>query len=163
MEFDSQVYLLSSKFIQDYPSAQYPELMSKMGRPYTCLLIETHDDFFICVPFRSNIRHNNAYLFKGTARSKKSRSGLDYTKIVLIKDGDYIDSAARAIVDQDEYNEAMKNLPRIVQETNNYVDSYAGHVKGTALLHPREFERKYKFSTLPYFHDILGLTSPKAN
>lgn len=60
MEYDSELSLLSSKFTQDYPPATYPELMHKHGRPYTCLLIDSHDDYFICVPFRSSIGHKNA-------------------------------------------------------------------------------------------------------
>ena len=82
MEYLSQVYLLSAKFVQDHPAAAYPELMHKQGRPYTCLLIDSHDGFFICVPFRSSINHKNAFFFKGTARSQRTKSGLDYSKIV---------------------------------------------------------------------------------
>ena len=84
MEFDSELSLLSPKFTQDYPPATYPELMHKHGRPYTCLLIDFHDDYFICVPFRSSIGHKNAFMFTGTARSKKTKSGLDYSKIAII-------------------------------------------------------------------------------
>ena len=62
-EYNFQVYLLSQKFTTDYPLSQYPELMYKQGRPYTCLLIETHDNYFLCVPFRSSINHKNAYHF----------------------------------------------------------------------------------------------------
>ena len=62
MEYDSELSLLSSKFTQDYPPATYPELMHKHGRPYTCLLIDSHDDYFICVPFRSSIGHKNALI-----------------------------------------------------------------------------------------------------
>ncbi len=69
MEFIAELYLLSKKFIQDYPPADYPEIMYKNGHPYTCLLIDTHIDFLICVPFRSDIKHSNAFLFSGTARS----------------------------------------------------------------------------------------------
>lgn len=65
MNYLSQVYLLSAKFVQDYPSSAYPELLHKPGRPYTCLLIDTHDGFFICVPFRSSINHKYAFFFKG--------------------------------------------------------------------------------------------------
>ncbi len=105
MECASDLYLLSSKFIQDYPINKYPEIMCKQGRPYTCLLIDTHDDFFICVPFRSNISHKNAFLFTNTARSEKSKSGLDYSKIIIIQNSDYIDSLTPAIVDHYEYLE----------------------------------------------------------
>ncbi len=117
--------------------------MHKHGRPYTCLLIESHDDYFICVPFRSSLGHKNAFMFTGTARSKKTKSGLDYSKIVIIKDKDYFDSSTAAIVDQDEYNEMMKNLPTIVQEVHDYVDTYIRHINGTAPMHPRAFARKY--------------------
>lgn len=157
MEYDSELSLLSSKFTQDYPSTAYPELMYKHGRPYTCLLIDSHDDYFICVPFRSSIRHKNAFMFTGTTRSKKTQSGLDYSKIAIIKNSDYFDSTAIALVDQDEYAEMMRNLPTIVQEANDYVDTYINHVNGIVLMHPRAFLRKYQYSTLPYFHDIMGI------
>lgn len=155
MEYVSELSLLSSKFMQDYPSAKFPELMHKSGRPYTCLLIESHNDYFICVPFRSCIGHKNAFLFTQTARSKKSRSGLDYSKIVIIKNIDYFDLAATPIVDQDEYTEMMKNLPTIVKEANDYVSAYINHINGSAPMHPRAFLRKYQYSTLPYFDDII--------
>lgn len=156
MDFDVQVYLLSSKFIEDYSSTEYPELMNKKGRPYSCLLIDLHADYFICIPFRSHINHRNAYMFKKSQRSKRSRSGLDYSKLVLIKDGKYLDNAV-AIVDQDEYSEAMANMKRIVHDVVKYIDNYVSCEQGKLLMHEREFDRLYKFSTLRYFHDILGL------
>ena len=124
MEYDSELSLLSPKFVHDYQTALYPELMYKQGRPYTCLLIDSHDDYFICVPFRSSIRHKNAFLFIETVRSKRAKSGLDYSKIVIIKDTAYLDTTATAIIDQDEYTEMMKNLSTIVLETNQYVNTY---------------------------------------
>lgn len=155
MKFDSTLSLLSLKFSKDYPADTYPELLHKHNRPYTCLLIETHNDYFICVPFRSSIRHKNAFMFTSTARSKYTKSGLDYSKIIIIKDNIYFDSTATAIVDRDEYTEMMKNLPTIVQEANDYVEAYINHIKGIVPMHPRAFARKYQYSTLRYFHDIL--------
>lgn len=160
MDYLSQVYLLSNKFIQDYPASTYPELMHKLGRPYTCLLIDTHENYFICVPFRSSINHKNAYFFKGTVRSQKTRSGLDYSKIIISSNPDYIDSSSTAVVDQDEYNEMMMHLPQIVTEAVTYVDTYISHITGIKPLHPRQLSRQYGFSTLPYFHDILGVATP---
>ena len=52
MEFEVAIYQLSTEFIRDYPSHRYPELMYKKGRPYSCLLIDLHLDYFICVPYR---------------------------------------------------------------------------------------------------------------
>lgn len=163
MDFLSQVYLLSNRFIQDYPATKYHELMHKQGRPYTCLLIDTHDDYFICVPFRSSINHTNAYFFKRTVRSKKTRSGLDYSKIVIIKNPDYIDSTTPAVVDQDEYNEMMAHLPQIVKEAVSYVNTYINHVNGIAPLHPKQFFRQYGYTTLTYFHDLLGIATPASS
>ncbi len=157
MKYNSKLYLLSTKFVQDYPPSIYPELMYKQGRPYACLLIPSHDDYFICIPFRSSIRHKNAFMFTGTARSRKSKSGLDYSKIAIIKDMDYFNTDAKAIIDQDEYSEMIKNIPAIVQEANNYVDTYINHMKGISPIHPDMFARKYQYSTLPYFHDIMKI------
>lgn len=156
MEYDVDIRLLSPAFLAAYPGTTYPELMHKGGRPYTCLLIDTHEDYLICIPFRSSINHKNAYLFTTTQRSIRTRSGLDYTKAVLIRDPSYIDSG-HAIVDQDEYHETMANLKQITQEIDQYITTYANHVNGTAPLHLRAFQRQYGFSTLPYFHDIMGL------
>lgn len=157
VEYDFELLLLSEKFARDYPASSFPELMRKHGRPYTCLLIDSHEDYFICVPFRSSIGHKNAFMFKGTARSKKSKSGLDYSKIVLIKDNDYLDSITSAVVDDDEYTEMIKNLPTIVREVNDYVNTYINHVNAVAPIHQREFLRKYQYSTLPYFHNVMGI------
>ena len=57
----------------------------------------------------------------------------------------------------DVYPEMMRNLPTIVREATDYVDTYINHVNGTAPIHPRAFARKYQYSTLPYFHDIMGI------
>jgi protein AbiQ len=155
MEYDYDVYLLSQKFFDDYPLDKYPELMYKAGRPYNCLLIDANE-FFICIPYRSSINHKNSFMFKETKRSLRTRSGLDYSKLVLIKDDKYLDDK-KAIVDKDEYNETVKHMPRITREINQYIETYVLHVTGAKVIHPREYERKYQYSTLPYFRDILGI------
>lgn len=154
MNYDVDIYLLSSKFANDYPLSSFPEIMYKPGRPYSCVLIDSHSDYFICVPFRSSIKHNNAYMFKNSVRSIRTKSGLDYSKIVIVKENDYLDSK-KAIVDKDEYNETMQNMPLIVSKVNKYVSDYIAHVEGTRVLNKKTFDRKYRFSTLPYFHNIL--------
>ena len=83
MDFVADVYQLTQDFMNDYPEASYPELMHKLGRPYSCLLVDTHYDYYICIPFRSHINHKNSFMFHGTQRSMRSKSGLDYTKIIL--------------------------------------------------------------------------------
>ena len=156
MDYDVEVMQLSQDFWAAYPPSKYPELLQKSGRPYNCLLVDTHQDYFICIPFRSNISHSNAYLFRGTQRSKRTRSGLDYQKAVIIRDTTYL-SSKPAIVDQDEYNEAMRNMDKIAEKATKYVERYIAHANGSNPLHPRAFTRDYGYSTLPYFHDVLGL------
>ena len=157
MEYTLEILRLSSQFNKDYPKDTYPELMHKQGRPYTCLLIDLHCDYFICIPFRSSIKHKNAFMFTGTERSKRTHSGLDYSKKAIIKNTDYFDRDTPAVVDQDEYNEMITNKQTIVNDADSYVSTYINHITGTKLLHPRAFSRKYQYSTLPYFHDIMGI------
>ena len=157
MDFDVEICQLSEEFYKAYPEELYPEIMIKDNRPYTCLLIETHDDYLICIPFRSHILHKNAFFFSESSRSKRTPSGLDYKKSVIIKDKTYIDNTNTVVVDGDEYNETIINIEKIVSEVHAYIQDYILHVKGTNVLHHREFLRRYEFSTLPYFHDILEL------
>lgn len=75
--------------------------------------------------------------------------------MVLVRDPGYIGGAA--VVDRDEYLEALRNLFRITAGAEQYIRTYIGHVSGGAVLHKREYAGRYACSTLPYFHDILGL------
>lgn len=157
MTFDVDVCVLSQKFYIDYPPNQYPEILRKNVRPYTCLLIDFHSEYLICIPFRSSIKHNEAFHFWGTIRSKKFMSGLDYKKSILIKDKQYIDST-NATVDSDEYKMMITNIGKIVEEINEYINTYTAHITGKSILHEREYKRRYEYSTLPYFHDVLDIT-----
>lgn len=155
MEYLAEIYNLSTKFYEDYPHDKYPEIVTKQGRPYSCLLLEYMEHLYICIPFRSHVNHKYAYHFKHSARARQSRSGLDYTKLALISDSEYLDSTHAAIVDQDEYKEAMQNLPKITKEVYEYIAAYRDDLNGIKKLHPREWERRYKMSTLPYFEEFL--------
>lgn len=151
-----EIYKLSAKFEADYPISKYPEILYKSDLPHFCLLIDTHCNYFICVPFRSNIDHKNAFLFKNTNRSKRTHSGIDYSKMIIIKDITYLDNT-NVVVDQDEYIQAIKHIQSIVLESVNYLNTYINHVNGTKILHEKNFNRRYKFTTLKYFHNILNL------
>ena len=43
------------------------------------------------------------------------------------------------------------------KEALEFVEEYVEHVKGIKLLHIREFDRRYRFSPLKYFHKELGI------
>ena len=89
-------------------------------------------------------------------RSLKHKSGLDYTKIIIINKTEYIDNKD-AIIDNDEFNETMIMLDKIKRDALQFVEDYVAHVAGKTELHPSEFRRRYLFSTLQYFHKELGI------
>lgn len=159
--YDYQVLRLTEKFFDSYPASEYPEMMGKKKRGYSCLLIETHYDFFICIPYRTEIRHKYAYRFKNSKRSKEHRSGLDFTKMIIIKDEGFIDNK-EAEIDADEYAETRKNIYQIVKGALIFLEDYIMHCIGKEVLNPREYDRRYKFSTLKYFHAELGLMRQSA-
>lgn len=47
--------------------------------------------------------------FKNSIRSRKSKSGLDYSKMVIIENSDYL-STQNAVIDTDEYKETRQNI-----------------------------------------------------
>ena len=156
VDFDYQVLHLSEDFYNNYPVYRYRELLSKDKRSYNCLLIQTKYDYYVCIPYRSEINHRNAYKFSGTTRTLNHNTGLDYSKIIIIKNGNYLSDDV-ALIDNDEYNETVINIDQIVDEANKYVDDYINHCNGVQRLHPREFARRYRYSTLKYFHGELGI------
>ena len=125
-EYDFQVLKLTPKFYEDYPNPPYVEIETKQARRYNCLLIQTHYDYFICVPFRSKVKHKYCYHFKKSARSRIGQSALDYSKVAIIKDTDYIDNVP-GIVDSDEYTEMMQHINKIVKDAVSYVEDYVAY------------------------------------
>lgn len=105
-ENDYQILKLTDEFYRDYPNPPYQEILKKRQRAYNCLLFQTHYGYFICIPYRSEIHHKYAFHFSSTIRSRKHKSGLDYSKIVIINTTRYIESVD-TIIDKDEFNETM--------------------------------------------------------
>jgi len=155
--FDYQVLYLSPKFYLDYPESKYVELMRKQDRPYNCLLIQSHYGYFICIPYRTEIKHKFAYKFKRSKRSKIHKSGLDYSKIVIIQNKEYLENKD-AIVDGDEYRETRDNIEYIKKDAQKYIDDYTNQICGILQKYDEKtFHRIYDFSTLQYFHKELGI------
>mgnify|MGYP005902558955 CR=1 FL=1 len=48
-------------------------------------------------------------------------------------------------------------VQRIKKEALNFVEDYIAHMKGEKPLHKKEFDRRYGFSPLKYFHKELGI------
>lgn len=161
--FDYQVLNLTQQFYNDYPDPPYKEIVRKTNRPYNCLLIQSHYSYFICIPYRSHINHRYAYRFKNSVRSQRAKSGLDYSKIVIVKDSRYIGSQ-NAVIDKDEYNETRDNIEYIKADAQKYIDEYVDYVLGRPIKYdPREARRIYQYSTLQYFHKELGINIDAAD
>ena len=120
-ENDYQILKLTDDFYNDYPDPPYKEILKKRKRAYNCLIFQSHYDYFICIPYRSEIKHKYAFHFSHTNRSKIHKSGLDYTKIVIINKMNYIDSVD-AIINQDEFRETIKHLEQIKEEALDFVE-----------------------------------------
>ena len=151
-----QILNLTDEFYSDYPKETYNEILKKRKRPYNCLLLQSHYDYFMCIPYRSNINHDNAYFFTKSKRSKIKKSGLDFSKMIIIKEARYI-GKIDAIIDRDEYTETYYNIEKIKNEAEKYVDQYVNHLMNKRVMNEKEFARKYKFSTLKYFHKELNI------
>ena len=157
MDYDYQILKLTKKFYDTHKAEQYPELLLKNSRSYNCLFIDLYDDYYICVPYRTDIRHKNAYKFTHSRRSRQHQSGLDYTKIVIAKDSAFLGTES-SVIDDDEYKETVENMERIVSEVIKFINAYLMHHTGVQKLNPKQYERKYKYSSLQYFHKELGIT-----
>ena len=154
--YSYDVFKLSQQFYDDYPHDKYPEMMEKESRPYNCLLIET-DDYIMAIPYRSALNDNNknAYRFTNSVRSIEHASGLDYQKMVIITNTDYMEPTGYSI-DDDEYKETVQNIKRIVDEAVTYVREYINHYT-VKPMNRHDFGRAYRYSTLQYFHKELGI------
>ena len=155
-ENDYQILKLTPMFYEKYLKPSHTEILQKNSRAYNCLLFQTHYDYFIAVPYRSEITHRYAYHFKYSKRSRKHKSGLDYTKIVILDKTEYLDNKD-AIIDKDEYNETIKNFETIKKQVLKYVEDYIDYINREKKIEEKEFDRRYRFSTLKYFHKELGI------
>ena len=52
---DYQILRLTEHFYNAYPNPPYREVLKKNQRAYNCLLFQTHYDFFICIPYRTEM------------------------------------------------------------------------------------------------------------
>lgn len=156
--FDYQVLNLTAKFYNDYPDPPFTEIIRKNTRPYNCLLMQSNYGYFICIPYRSNVKHKYSYKFKYSERSKRVNSGLDYTKIVIVRNSDYI-GTSDAVVDADEYRETRDNIDFIRKDAQAYIDNYVQSIRYNPMeCNSKKFQRIYGFSTLKYFHKELEIT-----
>lgn len=140
---------LSEAFYEDYPHDEYPEMEFKIGRPYVVLLVEINRVTF-AIPLRTNVRHSSCYKFRTSDRKTASVTGIDFSKAVVISKDHYLD--VEASINDKEYLELQEKAFYIVSKFKRYVDGYIEYKKHGG----NEFiAKRYQFSTLQYFDDLL--------
>ena len=146
-----KLHYLSRKFYDRYNAAKYPEIEHKEGRPYIVLLIKIDDNTF-ALPLRTNIRHSSCYRFQYSQRTTESVTGIDFSKAVIVNDTEYIGDSAE--IDNKEYVELNDRVAFIISKFRTYLKGYYTYVSGKA----NEYQaKKYKYTTLKYFHKELGI------
>ncbi|CAH5933799.1 hypothetical protein RQM67_00455 [Citrobacter koseri] len=125
-----------------------PQVLEK-NRGYGVISISLNGLTF-AVPLRSNLNHPNGFktIF---LKDKKIWSGLDYSKALIVKPEDLEPEAFKLKIEK-EYEKLKANKSKIEKEFEAYVQGYILFVKSGC-----GEEKAYKFTTLQYFHDFLGL------
>lgn len=137
---------LTDQFYSDYPNSRYPQIESKKNRPYAHIIVNTYEKLF-CIPLRSNITHPHAYF-----TNKKTRSGIDYSKAVIIEDMNYIDNDTKVFLRQDEFNKLRGKEHIIQKQFRNYIELYKKAKSDLTIPYRNEI---LNFSTLQYFEDKI--------
>ena len=140
---------LNDKFYEEYKDC--PEILYKADRPYTIAIMKI-DDLTFAIPFRSNIITEHAYVFKKSSRGPHAKSGLDYTKAVIIRDehlGEKVD------VDNVQYREFSEKIKVIANTFSNFIADYKKWMANPVKYH-LPLANKDLWS-LQYFHDELGI------
>ena len=128
-----------------------PQVLQK-DRGYGIVTI-TINTLTYAIPLRSNLNHKNG--FKTIAiniRGNISWNGLDYSKALIVQP-DNIESVSFKKKDQKEFDKIQENKDKIKSEFEKYVSNYIKCVeRGTS-----STDRRFKFTTLQYFHSELGI------
>ena len=140
---------LSTNFYASYPENEYPEMEYKTGRPYVVLLVKINSVKF-AIPLRTNIRHSYCYKFRTSDRETNSITGIDFSKAVVIEKDEYLGEETN--INDREYIELQEKTFFIIKQFKKYVNDYINYRKNGG----NEYvAKRYQFSTLKYFDDIL--------
>lgn len=147
-----KLHYLSKKFYDKYNSVEYPEIEHKQRRPYIVILIKIDNNTF-ALPLRTNIKHSNCYKFKYSSRPTDSVTGIDFSKAVIVNNYEYIGNIAE--IDNKEYVELNDRIFFIINKFQTYIKGYYEYISGTSNKYQA---KKYKYTTLKYFHKELGIS-----
>ena len=146
-----ELHYLTEEFYNKYNASDYPEIEHKKQRPYIVLLVKIDNNIF-ALPLRTNIKHSSCYKFQYSSRPTNSITGIDFSKAVIINEECYIGESAE--IDNKEYVELNDRIAFIISKFRTYIKGYRVYAAGKA----NEFQaKKYKYTTLKYFHSELGI------
>ena len=150
MSIDRKIKVLSEDFYINFDdNLHYAEILRKEDRPY-CILVIQVDKVKFAIPFRTNINHNHSYIFKDSNRG--SKSGLDFTKAVVITDDKYIGN--ETVIDSKEYREFINKINVIENRFLKFIKNYKKWIENPSY---HRAENTMKYSSLQYFHKELGI------
>ena len=139
---------LSKKFYNTYPTSMYPEIEQKENRPYIQVCVEI-DGVQYAIPLRSDIHHPHVLW-----TDKENNCGVDFSKAVVIKDEEYIDSVKEPHLRQNEFDALRGKDYKIQTKMAKYIADYKKAKKDLSKPTNRTL---VKYSTLQYFEKEIGL------
>lgn len=126
-------------------------------RGYGIVVINTAGGLKFGIPLRSNLPNKACFVTKTEVQPNGviQKSGLDYSKALLITSDDYISNAV-FFIPTDERDAISKRSREIAKEFEKYTEKYIRAVQNG---HERTLgSREYRFTTLQNYHAELGLT-----
>lgn len=144
---NNRFIILSDMFFTSYPETDYPEIEQKPDRPYVQIKI-TVDGVDFAAPLRSHIRHPFAFL-----TDEENKCGVDFSKVVVLKEDWYIDETQNPRIRQNEYD-ALRGTEHILsRELKRYIKRYKRAKRNMST----PLDRKIvQYSTLQYFEDEIA-------
>lgn len=140
---------MSDLFYKTFSKHLFPEIEHKIGRPYVVLVVKINN-FRFAIPLRTNIRHSYCYKFKTSDRKTESKTGIDFSKAVIIDNDNFL--GEKTYINNKEYVELRNKAFFILKKFKKYVQDYINFKKHGG---NEYIAKRYKYSTLQYFDKIL--------
>ena len=147
MEF----HRLTSAFYAQF--AHCEEILTKDDRPYYVLVLEV-DGLTYAIPLRSHLTHPFCFAAGNSAGQK---SGLDYSKAVIVADKILYIDPAPVTIRQHEFNALKQREFQIKQQFSSYVAAYRKEISRRLQNPALPVSALCRYSSLKYFHKELGI------
>ncbi|MFK3961925.1 type III toxin-antitoxin system TenpIN family toxin [Pseudalkalibacillus hwajinpoensis] len=148
-----QLKQLTSAFYKNHNLIQMMDKNLDKGRGYGVLLAKVKGLQF-AIPLRSKMDINHPFCFDAWG-DPEYKSGLDYSKAVVITDSSYISKRPFFTRKKEEWVTIRRNRRTIVRDFEDFVDQYIEAVSNNdqTFLSIKEV----KFTTLQNYHNELGI------